>query len=253
MIPQDVAQYGSDVASRVERVVGVARVVGAYFVGSVALRDYVPTRSDIDIIAVIDRKLPDDEKREVVDALRHPNLPCPARGLEFVLYTREAVGSPEAGPGFEINLNTGRGMETHIGFDALAEPRFWFLIDRAIAHQSGIAIVGLPPTEVFAPIPRRLVLEAMAESIAWHRANEKLSGSTVLNACRSWRYADAGILGSKSDAAEWARPRSSDPNTIDAALEQRRGGAAELDEPAIAALLGRAQVAITAARCRVME
>jgi hypothetical protein len=221
--------------------------VGVYFVGSVALGDYVPGQSDIDIVAVIDRRISDHEKREVVEALRHPNLSCPTRGLEFVLYTRDAVEAPPVDAGFEINLNTGPRMTTHVGFDASAEPRFWFLIDRAIANQFGIVIVGPPAAGVFAPISRRLLLEAMSESIAWHRANEKLGGSSVFIACRSWRYVDADELGSKNDAAEWARARSSDPGTIDAALEQRRGGRAKLDGPAIATLLGRAQAAITAA------
>jgi hypothetical protein len=43
-------------------------------------------------------------------ATRHESLPCPARGLELVVYRREAVQSTSAEPNFELNLNTGRSM-----------------------------------------------------------------------------------------------------------------------------------------------
>jgi hypothetical protein len=138
-------------------------------------------------------------------------------------------------------------METHVGVDASAEPRFWFVIDRAIAHQFGVSIVGPPAAEVFSPISRRLVLEAMSESIAWHRANDKAGHSSVLNGCRAWRYADDGELGSKNDAAKWARKRWSDPSTIDAALQLRDGRTVELPAAAVATFLDSAEAAVTAA------
>ncbi len=176
-------------------------LVGVYFVGSVALGDYIPGHSDIDMVAVTDRPISDDEKRQVVDELSHPNLRCPTRGFEFVLYTRPRVAVASSDAAFEINLNTGPGMAPHVGFDASAEPRFWFVIDRAFAHAFGISIEGPPAREVFAPVPRPVILEAMAESIAWHRAHESLGHFSVLNVCRAWRYAEAGELGSKADAA----------------------------------------------------
>jgi len=45
----------------------------------------------------------------------------------------------------------------------------------------------------------------------------------VLNACRSWRYAEECIISSKDDAAKWARSRAEDPSVIDSALAIRRG------------------------------
>jgi hypothetical protein len=246
VVPPEVAEYGREAAARLRRVLA-DDLVGVYFVGSVALGDYIPGRSDIDMVAVTDRPISDDEKRQVVDELSHPNLPCPTRGFEFVLYTRPRVAVASSDAAFEINLNTGPGMAPHVGFDASAEPRFWFVIDRAFAHAFGIAIEGPPAREVFAPVPRPVVLEAMAESLAWHRAHESLGHFTVLNACRAWRYAEAGELGSKADAAEWARQRSADTETIDTALRMRRGAHAELPELRIEAVLDHAESALSAA------
>lgn len=246
VVPGDVAEFGRKAAARLRHVLP-DDLVGVYFVGSVALGDYIPGHSDIDMVAVTDRAMSDLEKRQVVDGLSHPNLPCPTRGFELVLYTRRHVATASSDAAFEINLNTGPRMAPHVGFDASAEPRFWFVIDRAIAHGFGTPIDGPPAHEVFAPIPRRVILEAMTESIAWHRAHETLGHFSVLNACRAWRYAEEGELGSKAAAAEWARQKTADPETIDTALRIRRGARAELPEPGMAEVLDHAQAALNAA------
>jgi len=46
----------------------------------------------------------------MVSRLRHNALPCPARGLELVVYTLAAAQSGSAKPGFELKLNDGPAM-----------------------------------------------------------------------------------------------------------------------------------------------
>ena len=43
----------------------------------------------------------------------------------------------------------------------------------------------------------------MADSLAWHQDHEPTSPNAVLNACRAWRYAVTGELGSKAACAAW--------------------------------------------------
>jgi hypothetical protein len=121
--------------------------------------------------------------------------------------------------------------------DAAAEPGFWYVLDRAIAHRSGVAISGPPARRIFADVPRGTLLEAMYQSMAWHRAYEKATLYSVLNACRAWRFAAVDVLGSKLEGAAWARPRWPDTGVIDAAVALRRGEDAILDESAVDALL----------------
>ena len=81
VVPDDeVLRFGEEAAGRLASILG-ASLVGAYFVGSVALGDYLGSRSDIDIAAVSARALSRNEKTEVAGALSHPRLLCPARGL----------------------------------------------------------------------------------------------------------------------------------------------------------------------------
>jgi hypothetical protein len=128
-------------------------------------------------------------------------------------------------------------MPTAVHLDATSEPGFWYVLDRAIAHRSGLAISGPPPRDVFADVPRSMLLEAMYTSMAWHRAHEKATHYSVLNACRAWRFAAVDVLGSKSEGAAWARALWSETSVIDAAVALRRGQDATLDEPAVDALL----------------
>jgi hypothetical protein len=162
---------------------------------------------------------------------------CPARGLEFTLYRLDVVASPPAGAGFEVNATGGPRMTTAVHLDATSEAGFWYVLDRAVAHRSGIAICGPPARATFADVPRRTLLEALSASMAWHRTHEKASLYSVLNACRAWRFADEDVLGSKLDGAAWARERWPDTAVVDAAVALRRGEHAELDGASVDALL----------------
>jgi hypothetical protein len=131
-------------------------------------------------------------------------------------------------------------MPTAVHLDATAEQGFWYVLDRAIAYRSGVVISGPPPCSVFVDVPRPTLLAAMSESMEWHRAHEKATLYSVLNACRAWRFAEEDVLGSKLEGATWARARWSDTDVIDAAVALRRGNDAALDQAAVDALLAEA-------------
>ena len=202
----EIAEFGNKVASGLARILG-DDLVGAYFVGSVALGGYVPGESDVDIAGVSGSALSDEKKSSLAAAIVEVSEVCPARGVEFTLYRREVAGSLPKGAEFEVNANGGPRMPIAVHLDATAEQGFWYALDRAIAHRSGLVITGPPPRTIFADVPRRTLLEAMYESMAWHRVHEKATLYSVLNACRAWRFAEEDVLGSKLEGATWARTR----------------------------------------------
>ncbi len=236
MATSEVAVFGDQVAQVLARTLG-PDLVGVYFVGSVALGGIVPGESDIDIAAVAAYALTDPQKQKVASAVVDASAACPARGLEFTLYRREVVGSPPAGADFEVNANGGPRMRTAVHLDASVESGFWYVLDRAIAHRSGLAITGPEPSQIFAEVHHSTLLEAMYASMEWHRAHEKATLYSVLNACRAWRFSEENVLGSKLEGAAWARARWPDPDLIDAAVALRRGEHGTLDESAVDALL----------------
>ncbi len=226
--PEDASSFGHEIAAVLSSAL-TDELVGAYFVGSIALGGYVRGESDIDIVAVCRNELAEATKRAIADRLLEATIHCPARGLEFTLYRAEVASCPPRDADFELNVNGGPRMARHARLSSQDQPRFWYVLDRAIAHSQGIAICGPPPGEVFARVPRQLLLEVLGESMRWHRENEKATLYSVLNASRAWRFAVDDVLGSKLDGARWARRRWRARSLIDAAVDLRHGRPARLD------------------------
>lgn len=232
----EIAEFGDHVSDVLGGIVG-ANLTGVYFVGSVALGGFVPGESDVDITAVSRLALSATQRRVVASAVVEAGAACPARGVELTLYRADVAGSPAHGADFEVNVNAGPRMPTVVHLDPAGEQGFWYVLDRAIAHRCGVVISGPPASTLFAEVPRRTLLAAMFQSMAWHRAHEKGTLYSVLNACRAWRFAEDDVLGSKLEGAAWARSRWTNPDVIEAAVARRHGRDAPLDPDAVDALL----------------
>lgn len=243
----EVAAFGARVVGALRSQLG-DELVGASFVGSVALGGYVPGESDVDVVGVCEHPLSDGMRRALTDAIVRVTADCPARGLELSLYRRAIAASPPLGADFELNVNGGPRMETSVHHTPEGEPAFWYVIDRAIAHRYGVAIDGPAPRHLFADVPRSTLLGAMADSMRWHRAHERATLYSVLNASRAWRFAEEDVLGSKLEGAAWARARWRDPGVIDAAVDLRHGRPAALDEQAVDDLLDHVEGVLDGAR-----
>jgi hypothetical protein len=225
--PDDVVAFGNAVAGVLGSVL-TDDLAGVYFVGSVALGGYVAGQSDIDIVALCRHEVDEETKPALVETLLNAAVDCPARGLEFTLYRAEVASAVAMGADFEVNVNGGPRMPRNVHESAHGEPRFWYVLDRAIAHRRAIAILGPPAAEMFSDVTRRLLLDVMGESMRWHREHEKATLYSVLNASRAWRFAVDDVLGSKLEGAAWARRRWV-PSLIDAAVDLRHGRPARLD------------------------
>jgi Aminoglycoside adenylyltransferase, C-terminal domain/Nucleotidyltransferase domain len=243
---EDVVVFGHAVVAMLGSMLS-DELVGAYFVGSIALGGYVPGQSDLDIVAVTRHHVDDDTKKALAEKLVETTVDCPARGLEFTLYRAEVASSPATDADFEVNVNGGPRMVRDVHLSSDGEPPFWYVLDRAVAHRHGIAISGPPATEVFSDIPRSRLLEVMGESMRWHREHEKATLYSVLNASRAWRFAVDDVLGSKLEGASWARRRWGVPSLIDAAVDLRHGRPAPLDPDDVDRFLAHVEGAIARA------
>ena len=233
MGPQEqVEACGRDAAALLGRLLG-DDLEAVYLGGSGALGGVsATTQSDVDVVAVCAVAPAERLRQAIVDGLGELAMSWPVRGLEFVLYTRAAVAAPADRPGFEINLDVGPRMPYHLSLDPAAEPAHWFVLDLAILRQAGRPLAGPPARDLVGPIPRRRLLEALRESLAWHGAHEPALQQSVLNACRGWRFTEEGVWSSKDDAGAWALARTDDPATVDAALAIRHGDRSRSLDPA---------------------
>jgi hypothetical protein len=120
------------------------------------------------------------------------------------VYTERAARTPTADPNYELDLNTGATMPFRASFDDADADRHWYVIDRAVTREHGISLVGPPPAEVFAETPRRILIDALAASIDWHReAGDRERNNAAQNAARAVRFAEQGVWSSKKAAVDW--------------------------------------------------
>jgi hypothetical protein len=181
MVPGEVETFGRELTRRLADALD-GGLVGAYFVGSIALGGYVAGESDVDVIGVSEQRVPAERKPIIAESVVECAAGCPARGLEFTLYRRDVAAALSLAADFELNANGGPRMSRAVHLDPASEPGFWYVLDRAIAHRVGIAIAGPPAGQVFAAVPREALLVAMRESMQWHREHEGATLYSVL--CR---------------------------------------------------------------------
>lgn len=246
MVPPELETFGHAVAQQLEGVLG-DELVGAYFVGSVAMGGYVSNESDVDIVAACEHAIPDQRKAEVASRVLEEAARCPTRGLEFTLYRRQVATSPPQGADFEVNVNGGPRMERLVRRTAEHEPAFWYVLDRAIAHRYGVAILGPPAADLFVDPPRPVLLDMLGGSLRWHRQHERATHYSVLNAARAWRFAADDVLGSKLDGARWVGLRWQNRSMIDAAVKLRHGRVAVLNKDEVDQFLAHVDAVIAAA------
>lgn len=222
-LPEEVSTYLNELVERVVEYLG-DELVGIYLFGSAGYQAFEPGRSDLDVQAVVREPLSTEKKQAIAGILAHESLPCPATKLEFVVYAKGSVSPASRHPRFELNLNTGRSQADHVSFDTAEESSHWFLLDIAMGRETGRSLYGPPPTDTFAAIPVKWTLEAIADSLEWHRANEFSSANSVLNACRGWRFAVTYSFGSKLAGVEWALQQEDCPSVVKDAIAARRTG-----------------------------
>jgi hypothetical protein len=195
--------YLEELTRRLEAILGPS-LVGVYAGGSWALGGYEPPDSDLDVAVVSREPLSDGAADRLVAALRHEAFPCPARGLELVVYTRESAASGTTDPGFELNLNTGARLTFRADREPQPGERHWFAVDRSVLSQHGIALFGPPASEVFAPIAPTHLKPVLADVLRWYEREAPESEDAVLNAGRSLRFARDGVWLPKPVLRAWA-------------------------------------------------
>lgn len=245
-LPEQVEAYLEEIVKRLTDYLQ-DQLVGVYLFGSASYGAYESGLSDLDVQAIVKDQLNTVDKQTVISRLNQAALPCPATKLEFVVYAQSAVYPASRHPRFELNLNTGHHQPDHISLDPANESSHWFLLDIAMGRELGRSLYGPDTTDAFGAIPRRWMLEAIANSLEWHRANELNSANSVLNACRGWRFIDTGEFSSKLDGAKWALRQQGCPDIVRRAIAARKTG----DELPAAQVMTLYDIVVTANRAKL--
>jgi hypothetical protein len=199
----------SEWAEGVKRLLG-KKIVGLYLSGSLAYGDFVPERSDIDLQAVIQNPLTEDELRSVEQLHRQIERRCPqwADRIEcsYVPLKLMRELTPPAAPRPWWGFGT---------FYPEAPAGNEWIINHYLLSKYGIALDGPDFNELIRPIDIDRVRRASAKDLfqewlpkiddgAW-LSNSHYQSYLVLNVCRILHTVIRGEPGSKKVAGEWAK------------------------------------------------
>jgi hypothetical protein len=177
VIDADVEVYAAAVVDVVD---AVAPVAGAYVLGSALLGGFDPDRSDLDLVAVVERPMSRSDRQAVTEAL--DALPTPVRKLELVVYD---VGAKP--PAYALNYPDGDG-----------ECPFWFVLDAAIAQERSQPLRGRPWRELLQPVTDAETRSAAEELLRW--AGERDDALASPHAARAQHYLEHGEWLTKEEA-----------------------------------------------------
>jgi hypothetical protein len=215
------------------------RLVAVILHGSLVLGDYTPGGSDVDLLAVVERPLTDDE----LAALETVLLARQARaaGIDLRVVTRAVAAAPTESPAMELYVGLHHDQEPEVLRRVDGERDL--VAELSMVRADGRSLVGPEPTAVVTAIPDEWVVAYGDEVLErWQQLTDDAEHAAlmVLTACRIWRFAVEGVHCSKKEAARWALLQEPALPAVEAALGQRTDDATAQIVPAdIAALLAR--------------
>jgi hypothetical protein len=178
--------------------------------GSLALGDYLPGRSDVDLLAVVDDPLDDARVDALTGAMAAE--PPPAR-VDLRVVTRQVAAATAPAPPMEayLALTPGSGVQVERRHPGERDP----VVELAVCRAHGRSLLGAPPAELIGEVPPAWVV-----------------------ACRIWRLAEEGRHCSKAAAGAWALRRDPTLQVIRDAPRQRHDPAWPIDPDQVQRLLG---------------
>jgi predicted nucleotidyltransferase len=218
--------------------------------GSLTLGDYVPGRSDVDLLVVIEDPPSDARLAALVEAMASRRAPAPGP-VDLRLVTRQVAASPTPAPPLEayLRLTPSSGVRVeerrHPGERDLA-------VELSVCRAHGRSLLGAAPAELIGEVPDRWVVAAGDAQLAdWQAVGDDppYAELTVLTACRVWHFAEEGHHASKAAAAQWALRRDPTLGVVGDALRRRHGDpAARIDPAQVARLLAVVRARLAEAR-----
>lgn len=228
--PAAVAQR---IAANLDAVAG-GRLVAVYLHGSAVLGDWIPGRSDVDVLIVTADDTSETTAESMTGAITSGE-PEPLTGewpeptVETSIVTAAAARDP--GPPWPFLR--------HVVMDPVEPTRVVrpdegqgdrdLLMHYVACRGAGYPAFGPPPRDLIGPIRRADILAYLADELSWGLANAP-ERYAVLNACRARLYLTDRTFVSKIAGGEAALRDSTGPaNLISRALAQQR--ATQPDRP----------------------
>jgi predicted nucleotidyltransferase len=214
-------------------------IVAAVLHGSLATGSYVPGRSDVDVLIVVEDAPPDDQLLAIRDLVIRLASRAGVGGLDLHVLTRAAAAALTEAPRVELYVGVHDDLPPEV-LRRVDDPTS--VPELATARAGGRSLVGPEPRSLLSPIPDEWVIARGDAYVArWQELtdDEPMSEFMVLTTCRIWRFAVEGAHCSKAEAGEWALERDASLTAVRDALRRRAGEDVTIPAEDIGALLAR--------------
>ncbi|MDQ1438557.1 MAG: hypothetical protein QOK43_2186 [Acidimicrobiaceae bacterium] len=217
-------------------------LIGLYVHGSLVSGAFVPDRSDLDLLAVVNRDL-DDSEADALLMLFESNPFAHDFEIDFRAVTTVVAAEPSAAGwkptlAFEIEIRPWSGGRARPRRGPVDEPDL--VIELSQVRERSHTLFGPDASTVVGPVPAERVVEVGDGHLAmWQDLpfNPDVAELMVFTACRAWRFAVTGTHTSKDDAANWVLSRRPDLDVVAEALAIRHGAEGVIEAEPVFALL----------------
>jgi len=179
-------------------------LVGVYLHGSLAMGCFNPKTSDVDLLVICRRKIPNDTKKRIIKKLltltqKHRNQ------LEMSIILERYLTDFVYPTPFELHYYHPKYLtdESYIcGGEGFYDPDLAGHI--VVTNQRGVTIIGQELKEVFKPIGMQYYIDSIFNDI--QDATPGIIDDPVyftLNLCRVMYFLKEGIISSKKEGGEW--------------------------------------------------
>ncbi len=179
-------------------------LLGLYLHGSLAMGCFNPSRSDIDLVGVLNRPLTPAEREGLIGLfLERSGQPSP---VEISFITTDQMSPWRFPSPFDFHYSEGWRERLQAGDRAQPATDPELAAHLTILHRYGTPLIGPAIGEVFPPMPRADYLAAIwthdtQGAVEWIEKNPVYG---VLNLCRVLAHVVEGLILSKADGGRWA-------------------------------------------------
>lgn len=220
-----------------------ARIIAAYIHGSLADGAYVPGKSDVDVLVVVNGPLTAGQRSSLIRAL-DAIPPATGRRFDLTVVTAESASRPRRLPTVELYYGVHGGSPEIVTADHLPS----LVVEFSAMREAADVLVGPPPAMLIAEQPSEWIDNRGLELLdRWSRltGDAAHAGLMVLIACRIWRWAVERRHESKEEAGRWVLEHDPTLSAVEAALAERRGDASRYVSPTeVARVLDAARRAV---------
>lgn len=199
-------------------------VAGVILHGSLTLDDYIPGRSDVDLLIVVDDPLSDEQLDALTETVAMQRPAAPGR-VDLRAVTRQVAASPSPTPPMEVYIEITPASASGLQVERRHPGERDLVVEFSMCRAHGRSLLGAAPAMLIGEVPAEWVLAVGdAQLAAWEAIGDdpKHAELTVLTTCRVWRFAEEGRHCSKTAAGEWALRRDPTLQVVRDALRQRR-------------------------------